>query len=473
MGRQYDVIEANLAAGELDAQTVLRVDSNVYHAGLQRARNVIILPQGGCRRRPVFLSPNAIQDTTSYTDATVRRNNRLLIPFVFSEGDTGLYAIYPKIERTNEAADADVVEFGQLQFGFADVVNEMDPPEGFTIPEGATGVDYTDLVGQLLPILDLSAAYSVLQLADLQWIQSLETIVLTHPDVPVQRIVRDPEDDTWEHSAYPMANIPTFNNVPIVGEASGYPRAAELFQGRMWFTGIRDQPNAIMASVAGNIFDFDNSRPEEPDNGFWRVADSPTVDVFHTIIAEERLLFISDRGVYMITQSFDLPITPTDVSLKKLSVQGARGRPALAENVLYRISTGGTQLLGQPVYVERNNETLPTVLSQASSHLLRDPKKVIYVQGVAGTNASVVLVVNGDGSVVCVTIDPSADVAAWALWTIEDTEIVDLVYADPVGLWAVAVTKPTLTQRQVVYLRAIAPSEAQWTRDRLRGGMEL
>ena len=238
MGRQYDVIEANLAAGELDAQTILRVDSNVYHAGLQRARNVIILPQGGCRRRPVFLSPNAIQDETVYTDATVRRTNRLLIPFVFSEGDTGLYAIYPKIERTNVAGDAERVEFGQLQYDFTSVAAD-------------DGTVYRDLVGRLQAILDLSAVYSVLDLADLQWIQSLETIILTHQNRPVQRIVRDAENDTWEHSAYPMANIPLFNMVPIVGEQSGYPRAAELFQGRMWFTGIRNQPNAIMGERGG------------------------------------------------------------------------------------------------------------------------------------------------------------------------------------------------------------------------------
>ena len=44
--------QANFTVGEIDPLVVGRTDIQQYASGLQKAQNVVILPQGGFERRP-------------------------------------------------------------------------------------------------------------------------------------------------------------------------------------------------------------------------------------------------------------------------------------------------------------------------------------------------------------------------------------------------------------------------------------
>jgi len=72
MGVEY--AQSNLTAGELTPVLHARVDINKYNNGVAAAKNMIILPHGGMRRRPGL---SKITDTEVASDAR-------LTPFFFN-----------------------------------------------------------------------------------------------------------------------------------------------------------------------------------------------------------------------------------------------------------------------------------------------------------------------------------------------------------------------------------------------------
>ncbi len=70
-----DFTQSNLTGGELAPELHARIDIEKYNTAVAHAENVIIVPQGGLRRRPGL---------SKITDSVVGEDARLL-PFVFNK----------------------------------------------------------------------------------------------------------------------------------------------------------------------------------------------------------------------------------------------------------------------------------------------------------------------------------------------------------------------------------------------------
>ena len=72
------VIQTNFTSGELDPLLIGRVDVKHYYSGAARLRNVLVLPQGGVRRRPgleyIDALPNQITRVTAAVTITAPNN---------------------------------------------------------------------------------------------------------------------------------------------------------------------------------------------------------------------------------------------------------------------------------------------------------------------------------------------------------------------------------------------------------------
>jgi len=81
-------IQTNFTVGEVDPLLRGRIDLNQYYSALKTALNVVILPQGGVRRRPglkfIFSLPS------------VASSGVKLIPFEFSTSDSYMFALVDK-----------------------------------------------------------------------------------------------------------------------------------------------------------------------------------------------------------------------------------------------------------------------------------------------------------------------------------------------------------------------------------------
>ena len=145
-------IKTSFTAGELAPELMGRPDLRAYENGARRLRNVVILPTGGVARRPGlrWLAP---------LNGPAR-----LIPFEFSTEQTYLLALTA----------------GQLAVFRNDV-----------------------------QVAAIATPYSALQLAQVAWTQSADTLLLTHPDIPPQRVTRTGHT-SWQIAPWSFTAEPFF-----------------------------------------------------------------------------------------------------------------------------------------------------------------------------------------------------------------------------------------------------------------------
>ena len=157
-------MQSNFTSGELDPKLLGRTDLAVYYNAARQARNVTPIVQGGMSRR----------DGTEYIDEQFSPTIDRFFSFQFSTEEEYL-------------------------LGFADLRMYIykDGTELQTNINGS-GNDY------------LTTTYTAAQLADLDIVQSADTVIVVHPDVAPRTIVRTSDTD-WTITDASLTNIPQFD----------------------------------------------------------------------------------------------------------------------------------------------------------------------------------------------------------------------------------------------------------------------
>lgn len=160
-------IQTNFTVGEVDPLLRGRIDLNQYYSALKSAENVVIIPQGGARRRPGL---KFIYDLPASA-----ANGVSLIPFEFSTSDSYMFAV----------VDQRIYIF-------------------------KNGVIVTNINGSGNPYLSASTLTSAI-LPDLKYAQSADTIIFVHEDIAPLKLVRGATDSSWTLSAITFDYIPKYN----------------------------------------------------------------------------------------------------------------------------------------------------------------------------------------------------------------------------------------------------------------------
>ena len=153
----------NFTSGELDPLLRSRTDLQQYQNGLEAARNVVIQPQGGVRRRDGL---EFIHDFTGFTAFKI-------VPFEYSTTDSYLLVfVNGRIY---------VFKAGVLQTNI-----------------NGSGNSYITATGLTAAMLD-----------ELNYTQAVDTIVICHEDLQTKRLVRN-SDTNWTWEDLPLVNIPQY-----------------------------------------------------------------------------------------------------------------------------------------------------------------------------------------------------------------------------------------------------------------------
>lgn len=146
--------QSNFTKGELDPLLLGRVDLEAFYQGVQQATNMLSIPQGGMKKRP----------GTKFIDTAL--------------GDGRLENFSFNVQQNYLM----VFTAGQMRV-------------------------YKDGVLQAT----VATPYSTLAIVrEFDYIQSADTIIITHPDIQPRRIVRN-SDTSWTVSTLPLTNIPQFD----------------------------------------------------------------------------------------------------------------------------------------------------------------------------------------------------------------------------------------------------------------------
>ena len=159
-------IQNDFTSGELDPKLRARTDIAQYKSGLTTARNVSIQPQGGAKRR----------DGTKFIAAldSGAANAVRMVGFEFSVNDSYMLVFTP----------------GKM----------------YVFKNGAQITNINGSGNDYLTVASLTAAI----LPEMNWVQSADTVIVVHEDLPPTKIVRGATDSDWTASTISFDHVPLY-----------------------------------------------------------------------------------------------------------------------------------------------------------------------------------------------------------------------------------------------------------------------
>src|SRR5210317_333730 len=158
-------IQNDFTSGELDPKLRARTDIAQYKSGLSTARNITVQPQGGAKRR----------DGSKFV----------------TQLDSGA---------------ADAVRMVSFEFSVTDsYMLVFTPGKMYVFKDGAQITNINGSGNDYLTVASLTAAI----LPEMNWVQSADTVIVVHEDLPPTKIVRGATDSDW------TASVIEFNHVPL------------------------------------------------------------------------------------------------------------------------------------------------------------------------------------------------------------------------------------------------------------------
>lgn len=192
----------------------------------------------------------------------------------------------------------------------------------------------------------------------------------------------------------------------------GYPRTTAFFEGRWYFGGSPAQPKTWWGSAVNNILYFDLGQAFDGD------ALSGTFDgnsIITGLYPGRNLQLFTTGGEYRFIKQPGEPITPSDVPRKQTEYGSAKVRPIGID--------------GATIYVQRNRKSIRDFkfdinedaynslsLSSLAPHLINEIADIAAWNGSRTDEISLVLVVNGDGTMAVLNTRREAEVTAWTRW---------------------------------------------------------
>lgn len=252
------------------------------------------------------------------------------------------------------------------------------------------------------PVDDYIAAPWGASLAELQYVvdpsSSVNQLIFVHPYVAPQKLVLS--NGRWTLSAI------TFTGKPAEWANYNWPRAAELFQGRLYLGGPPDQPATFWASRTGSVFDFTEDATDPRAAFHAQIAGKGSARWF---LGAQVLLIGTDIGEYSVNAANGV-IGVSDVETRPESAHGSAGWRALkaGSQALY-VSPDWRKVRAINFNLQRNaweSKDLTfigehvTLAGIREAHYLRDPDGIIVL-------------LLADGTLACCTYNAEEQVAAW------------------------------------------------------------
>ena len=429
------VYQSNFSSGEIDPLFLGRIDLEQYRKGLEEAKNVIVLPQGGFERRP---GTRFMLDLTSHLGSGITATQGIrLIPFEFSTTQS---------------------------FMLVFVKNSTSSSNNVRMFVFASKVQITGINGGSDPYLEVSIGD--IDLSKLNFTQSADTLVLVHEDMSPISIVRGANNQTWtaatialtipKHaftlgkaeisgnvtpsatsgsitltsagSSFTTAHVdqfftrddgfgrvrivefvsssevigvvevPFLNTTAIADSAHhietgyedafstsrGFPRSATFHEGRLFFGGSKSLPNTLFGSKVNDFFNFKQSQALDDDALKANLSSDRVNAITNVFAARDLQIFTPGGGIR--------PVHTSDATL-----------------FIDRNGGGLREFLYNDAQLNYNANNV----SFLASHLIKTPLKMAMRQSTDTDEGDLLLITNGeDGTMACFSILRPVNVVA-------------------------------------------------------------
>ena len=484
-------LQTNFTTGEIDPLLTSRIDINQYYNGLDKARNVLIQPQGGVVRRP------GLEYIGTIPSAANPQNGSRLVPFEFSTSQSymllfvnnRMYIYKNKVLVTNinatgndyltttisssyinfmdyaQSADTLIVVHEDMQpkqitrgvsdstWTISDISFEYIPQYAFTISttSGPHNITPSEVDGNIT----ITASGTTFISTDVgQYVEANDGIGRAR----IVTFVSATEVDA-------IVEIPFFNADAIAAgswfiergyedtwsASKGWPRTVTFHQGRLYFGGSKSRPNTIFASRVARFFDF-NPGETLDDDAIVATLATDSVNAITGLFAGRDLQIFTKGGEFFISQASLDPITPNNIVVSTATRRGAKEgiKPVGAESGTLFIQRAG-KALREFLFSDVELSYISNNISLLSSHLLKSPSDMALRKSTSTDDGDLLMIVNGeDGSLATYSILRGQNVIAPSLSTVDGTFEKVAVDVDTIYF----VVKRTVNASTVYYIEA-------------------
>lgn len=484
-------LQTNFTTGEIDPLLTSRIDINQYYNGLDKARNVLIQPQGGVVRRP------GLEYIGTIPSAANPQNGSRLVPFEFSTSQSymllfvnnRMYIYKDKVLVTNinatgndyltttisssyinfmdyaQSADTLIVVHEDMQpkqitrgvsdstWTISDISFEYIPQYAFTISTTSGPHDITP--SEVDGNITITASGTTFISTDVgQYVEANDGIGRAR----IVTFVSATEVDA-------IVEIPFFNADAIAAgswfiergyedtwsASKGWPRTVTFHQGRLYFGGSKSRPNTIFASRVARFFDFNPGETLDDDAIIATLA-TDSVNAITGLFAGRDLQIFTKGGEFFISQASLDPITPNNIVVSTATRRGAKEgiKPVGAESGTLFIQRAG-KALREFLFSDVELSYISNNISLLSSHLLKSPSDMALRKSTSTDDGDLLMIVNGeDGSLATYSILRGQNVIAPSLSTVDGTFEKVAVDVDTIYF----VVKRTVNASTVYYIEA-------------------
>ena len=340
------IIQGSFSKGELSPALYGRVDTSAYQVGLRTARNIIIHTSGGASNRPGLQYIGPVKDHT----ATPR-----LIPFEFNTSDSYILEfgnLYMRVIRNNalvtetalditSATKASPVVITTATHGyttgdqiFIDTASDMTQINNrffsitvltsttFSLQDIFDGTDVNGTAfttwsagGTVAKIFTLTTTYAQSDLTTLKYVQSADTMTITHPTYPVRELTRT------DHNAWTIADVtfaPSIADPTTVAASVGTGGSLNYkYKVTAIKTDTLEESLAGVSSTGQTIASTDNTNPVEVTITSHTLDTGDEVEITGLTEMTElngRRFIITDTGANTFTLDGENGLTYTDES---------------------------------------------------------------------------------------------------------------------------------------------------------------
>jgi len=451
-------IQTNFTTGEVDPLLNSRIDINQYYNGLDKARNILIQPQGGAIRRPGLeyvseipsaanpssgcrLVPFEFSTTQSYMLLFV--NNRMyvykdkdLVTNINGSGNdyltTTIASAYIPTMDYAQSADTLIVVHEDMNpveitrgasdssWTISNISFEYIPKYAFTLTTTSGGHSLTP--SEVDGNITLSAGGGSFAAADVgQYVEANDGLGRAR----ITRFVASNEVEA-------IVEIPFFNTDAIASgswfiesgyedtwsSSKGWPRTVTFHQGRLYFGGSKSRPNTLFASRVARFFDF-NPGETLDDDAIEATLATDSVNAITGMFAGRDLQIFTKGGEFFISQASLDPITPNNLVISTATRRGSKEgiKPVGAESGTLFIQRAGKSLR-EFLFSDVELSYISNNISLLSSHLLRSPSDMALRKATSTDDGDLLLLVNEtDGSLATYSILRGQNVIAPSLST--------------------------------------------------------
>lgn len=202
----------------------------------------------------------------------------------------------------------------------------------------------------------------------------------------------------------------------------GWPRSATFHEGRLYFGGSKSRPNTVWGSRVIDYFNFDPGTGLD-DESVEATINTNQLNSINNVIAGADLRIFSTGSEFVVIQSEDTPITPSNFLIRPQTRLGSKPGVPIED------------LNGASVFVQRQGKSLNAFqfgsgtssyqvqqISVLSSHLMKNPVDLAARRSTSTDEADRLFVVNGDdGSMSVYSILVGQNVIAPSVFTTDGT----------------------------------------------------